>query len=84
MLADMLLESGHAQALSEYEIALKLSPNRLNGLYNTGRAAEAAGEAVEGAVLLRGADEIHKQRPKLHSPRANSRQAVRLRHPVGS
>ena len=45
MLADMLLESGHAQqALSEYEIALKLSPNRLNGLYNAGRAAEAAGE----------------------------------------
>ena len=45
MLADMLLESGHAQqVLSEYEIALKLSPNRLNGLYNAGRAAEAAGE----------------------------------------
>jgi tetratricopeptide (TPR) repeat protein len=44
MLADMLLESGHAQqALSEYEIALRLSPNRLNGLYNAGRAAEAAG-----------------------------------------
>lgn len=45
MLADMLLESGHAQqALSEYEIALRLSPNRLNGLYNAGRAAELAGE----------------------------------------
>jgi tetratricopeptide (TPR) repeat protein len=45
MLADMLLEFGHAQqALSEYEIALRLSPNRLNGLYNAGRAAEAAGQ----------------------------------------
>ena len=45
MLADMLLESGHAQqALSEYEIALKLSPNRLNGLYSAGRAAEIAGQ----------------------------------------
>jgi tetratricopeptide (TPR) repeat protein len=45
MLADMLLESGHPQqALSEYEIALRLSPNRLNGLYNAGRAAEVAGE----------------------------------------
>jgi len=44
MLADLLLEFGHpAQALTEYEIALKLSPNRLNGLYNAGRAAEAAG-----------------------------------------
>lgn len=45
MLADMLLELGQPrQALAEYEVALKLSPNRLNGLYNAGRAAEAAGE----------------------------------------
>ena len=45
MLADMLLEYGQPrQALAEYEVALKLSPNRLNGLYNAGRAAEAAGE----------------------------------------
>jgi tetratricopeptide (TPR) repeat protein len=45
MLADLLLELGHPeQALTEYEIALKLSPNRLNGLYNAGRAAEAAGK----------------------------------------
>jgi hypothetical protein len=41
----MLLEFGEAQqALSEYQIALRLSPNRLNGLYNAGRAAEAAGD----------------------------------------
>ena len=45
MLADMLLESGRAQqALTEYEIALRLSPNRFNGLYNAGRAAEIAGD----------------------------------------
>jgi tetratricopeptide (TPR) repeat protein len=45
MLADMLLEFGQAQqALSEYQISLRLSPNRLNGLYNAGRAAEAAGD----------------------------------------
>ena len=45
MLADMLLEFGRPQqALAEYEVALKLSPNRLNGLYNAGQAAEAAGE----------------------------------------
>ena len=44
MLADMLLEFGHPeQALAEYEVALKLSPNRFNGLYNAGRAAEAIG-----------------------------------------
>jgi tetratricopeptide (TPR) repeat protein len=45
MLADMLLEFGQPQeVLAEYEVALKLSPNRLNGLYNAGRAAEAGGE----------------------------------------
>jgi tetratricopeptide (TPR) repeat protein len=85
MLADMLLESGHAQqALSEYEIALKLSPNRLNGLYNAGRAAEAAGERSKAqfyyATLMKSANNGQK----LHPPRANPRQAVRLRHPVGS
>jgi hypothetical protein len=58
MLADMLLEFGHPQqSLVEYEIALKLSPNRLNGLYNAGRAAEAAGERPKAesyyAALLR-------------------------------
>jgi tetratricopeptide (TPR) repeat protein len=46
MLGDMLMEFGNARgALAEYEIALKLSPNRLNGLYNAGRAAEKAGES---------------------------------------
>ncbi|HEY0796895.1 MAG TPA: tetratricopeptide repeat protein [Acidisarcina sp.] len=45
MLADMLLEfSQPKQALAEYQIALRLSPNRLNALYNAGRAAEAAGD----------------------------------------
>ena len=47
MLADMLLEMGEPQqALAEYQTALKLSPNRLNGLYNAGRAAQAAGDRV--------------------------------------
>jgi tetratricopeptide (TPR) repeat protein len=45
MLADMLLESGQPQqALAEYEQALKLSPNRFNGLFNAGMAAEAVGD----------------------------------------
>ncbi len=44
MLADILLELGQPQqALEEYARALKLSPNRFNGLYNAGRAAEASG-----------------------------------------
>jgi tetratricopeptide (TPR) repeat protein len=48
MLADMLLDSGQPrQALSEYSRAMKLSPNRFNGLFGAGSAAEAAGEAGE-------------------------------------
>jgi tetratricopeptide (TPR) repeat protein len=45
LLAELLLESGDARgALSEYERALKLTPNRYRGLYGAARAAEAAGE----------------------------------------
>lgn len=52
MLGDMLLHFGHPhQALANYEVALKLSPNRLNGLYNAGRAAEAAGDQPKARML---------------------------------
>ncbi len=45
MLADILLELGRPQeALVEYQKALILSPNRFNGLFNAGKAAEAAGD----------------------------------------
>ena len=45
MLADMLLETAHPrEALVEYRRALTLSPNRFNGLYNAGLAAEALGD----------------------------------------
>jgi tetratricopeptide (TPR) repeat protein len=48
MLADILLELGRPQdALVEYKQALTLSPNRFNGLFNAGRAAEAAGDAPQ-------------------------------------
>ena len=61
MLADMLLDFGKPkEALAEYEVALKLSPNRLNGLFNAGRAAEAAGEKQKAqfyyAELLKSTD----------------------------
>ena len=51
MLADMLLEAGRpAEALAEYKTALALSPNRFNGLYNAGRAAEQSGnKALAGS-----------------------------------
>ncbi|HEY6622009.1 MAG TPA: tetratricopeptide repeat protein [Steroidobacteraceae bacterium] len=58
MLADILLELGRPQdALAEYKKALALSPNRFNGLFNAGRAAEEVGDAPQAqryyATLLK-------------------------------
>jgi tetratricopeptide (TPR) repeat protein len=51
MLADILLELGRPQdALVEYKKALVSSPNRFNGLFNAGRAAEAAGDAPQAQL----------------------------------
>jgi tetratricopeptide (TPR) repeat protein len=45
MLADMLFELKRpADALAEYQAALKASPNRFDALYGAARAAEAAGD----------------------------------------
>jgi len=50
MLGDMLLEFRHPQqALAEYAVALRMSPNRLNGLYHAGLAAEQAGDKAQAA-----------------------------------
>ena len=50
MLADMLLELKQPQqALAEYRVALRLSPNRLNGLYHAGMAAEELGDKQAAA-----------------------------------
>jgi tetratricopeptide (TPR) repeat protein len=47
MLADILLELGRAnEALADYRQALTLSPNRFNGLYGAGKAAEMAGNTA--------------------------------------
>ncbi|HYK34386.1 hypothetical protein [Alloacidobacterium sp.] len=47
MLGDLLLSLGRPeQALAEYKVALKLSPNRLNGLLSAGAAAEAVGDTA--------------------------------------
>jgi tetratricopeptide (TPR) repeat protein len=58
MLADILLELKRPQeALVEYKKALTLSPNRFNGLFNAGMAAEAVGDKVQAqayyAALLK-------------------------------
>lgn len=72
MLADVLLDSGHAkEALAEYRVALTLSPNRFNGLYNAGRAAEASGDkglaAPYFAAVVKMAD--GSDRPEVSSAR---------------
>ena len=61
MLADMLLELNRPQeALVEFGLALKLSPNRFNALYNAGMAAEALGDEAQAksyyAALLESTD----------------------------
>jgi len=76
MLADMLLEFGHSQdALAEYKVALNLSPNRLNGLYNAGRAAELAGETVQAkgyysTLLKSAANGANSTRPEFARARS--------------
>jgi tetratricopeptide (TPR) repeat protein len=51
MLGDVLLEANRPRdALAEYRVALKFSPNRFNGLYNAGRAAEAAGDTPQATA----------------------------------
>jgi len=71
MLADMLLELHRPQeALAEYEVSLKLSPNRFNGLYHAGLAAEQAGDKAKAqqfyAALLKSTDNgAESSRPEL-------------------
>jgi tetratricopeptide (TPR) repeat protein len=71
MLADMLLELHQPQqALTEYEVALKLSPNRFNGLYHAGLAAEEAGDKAKAqqfyAALLKSTDNgAESSRPEM-------------------
>ena len=71
MLADMLLDSHQPQqALAEYGVALKLSPNRFNGLYHAGLAAEAVGDKTMAqqyyAALLQSTDNgVQCARPEL-------------------
>jgi tetratricopeptide (TPR) repeat protein len=71
MLADMLLELKRPkEALAEYQRALALSPNRFNGLFNAGVAAEAVGDKAQAqayyATLLKLTDNgSQSTRPEL-------------------
>jgi predicted TPR repeat methyltransferase len=58
------------QALAEYRVALRLSPNRFNGLYHAGMAAEEAGDKQAAAdyyaaLLKWTADGANSSRPEL-------------------
>ncbi len=76
MLADMLLESGQpTEALLEYRQAMKQSPNRFNGLFGAGSAAEAAGHSDEArqyytALLKSTGDGAGSDRPELAHAKA--------------
>jgi tetratricopeptide (TPR) repeat protein len=70
MLADLLLEAKRPQqALAEYQVDLKLNPNRFNGLYGAARAAEETGKQSEAAeyyaLLLKSCDGGSSTRPEL-------------------
>jgi tetratricopeptide (TPR) repeat protein len=71
MLGDLLLMEGKPDAaLGEYRVALKLSPNRLNGLLGAGTAAEQAKQPEQAREYYRAAAKqtengAHSQRPEL-------------------
>lgn len=79
MLGDMLLEMDRPEAaLAEYEKAMKVDPNRFNGLYGAGRAAELDHEQGKAAAyyeqLLTNCDGATSTRPELsHAKSALSR-----------
>ena len=70
MLADILLESGHAeQALAEYERSMTIDPNRFNGLYGAARSAELTKQPAKAdkyyAQLVKNCEESGSARPEL-------------------
>ena len=71
MLGDLLLlEHKPAEALTEYRVALKESPNRLNGMLSAGDAAEQAGLPEEARAFYKAAARQtdfgkNSQRPEL-------------------
>jgi len=70
MVADMLLELNRPEpALIEYEADLKFNPNRFDGLYGAGRAAELAGKTEKADTyyvqLLKVCDGSNSDRPEL-------------------
>lgn len=67
MLAELLVEEHPAEALSEFEAALKIAPRRFNALYGAATAAEAAGNAAAANQYFRKLTEcaVGDERPEL-------------------
>jgi tetratricopeptide (TPR) repeat protein len=75
MLADVLLDMNHPeQALAEYELDLKFNPNRFNGLYGAGKAAQMAGKNDKSntyyAQLVKICNGSNSDRPELSRAKA--------------
>ena len=70
LLADMLLEANEpAQALREYEAAMRVEPNRFRGLYGAARAAELSGDRTKARTyysqLVTLGEKADGERPEL-------------------
>jgi tetratricopeptide (TPR) repeat protein len=70
MLADMLLDLQRPQeALTEYEISLRIDPNRFNGLYGAAQAAAQIQQKEKAGTyytqLLKNCEGIRSDRPEL-------------------
>ena len=73
LLADMLLEMGYKEkALTAYQEDLITHPNRFNGLYGAGLAAEKCGDKKNAASYyhrLSDISSVHSGRPELMAAR---------------
>ena len=70
MVAEILVMAKRPeQALAEYEVDLKINPNRFNGLYGAAQAAEAAGKQEKAtqyyATLVKVCAGSNSDRPEL-------------------
>jgi tetratricopeptide (TPR) repeat protein len=75
MLADILLESNHAQqALAEYERAMTIDPNRFNELYGAARASQMTNQPAKAekyyAQLVKNCAGATSERPELAQAKA--------------
>lgn len=77
MMGDLLLlRYKPKEALAEYRVALKLSPNRLNGLLSAGLAAEQSGLPDEAREFYRTA--VRQTQSGAHSKRPVLAHAVKV------